>query len=77
MFSMDGDFAPMVELADLRKKHGFLLVIDDAHGTFVCGKNGGGVAEEFNCENDVDICIALAQRKLSLMHSSPITFATL
>ncbi|OIW13283.1 hypothetical protein TanjilG_25762 [Lupinus angustifolius] len=57
LFSMDGDFAPMVELADLRKKHGFLLVIDDAHGTFVCGKNGGGVAEEFNCEKDVDICI--------------------
>ena len=28
-----------------------------AHGTFVCGKNGGGVAEEFNCERDVDICI--------------------
>ncbi|WVY99787.1 hypothetical protein V8G54_025857 [Vigna mungo] len=28
-----------------------------AHGTFVCGKNGGGVAEEFNCEKDVDICI--------------------
>jgi len=26
---MDGDFAPMVELAGLRKKHGFLLVIDD------------------------------------------------
>jgi len=29
LFSMDGDFAPMVELARLRKKHGFLLVIDD------------------------------------------------
>uniref|UniRef100_A0A5B7BPT3 Aminotransferase class I/classII large domain-containing protein n=1 Tax=Davidia involucrata TaxID=16924 RepID=A0A5B7BPT3_DAVIN len=57
LFSMDGDFAPMVELAELRKKHGFLLVIDDAHGTFVCGKNGGGVAEEFNCESDVDICL--------------------
>lgn len=28
-----------------------------AHGTFVCGKNGGGVAEQFNCERDVDICI--------------------
>ncbi|KAM7491762.1 hypothetical protein LguiA_034683 [Lonicera macranthoides] len=57
LFSMDGDFAPMTELVKLRKKHGFLLVIDDAHGTFVCGKNGGGVAEEFNCETDVDICI--------------------
>ncbi|XP_022969783.1 8-amino-7-oxononanoate synthase isoform X4 [Cucurbita maxima] len=57
LFSMDGDFAPMRELAKLRKKHGFLLVIDDAHGTFVCGKNGGGVAEMFNCERDVDICV--------------------
>ncbi|XVF49395.1 hypothetical protein PTKIN_Ptkin04bG0008300 [Pterospermum kingtungense] len=57
LFSMDGDFAPMVELVKLRKKHNLLLVIDDAHGTFVCGKNGGGVAEEFNCERDVDICI--------------------
>ncbi|GLT40244.1 hypothetical protein SLA2020_143940 [Shorea laevis] len=57
LFSMDGDFAPMIELAELRKKHNFLFVIDDAHGTFVCGKNGGGVADEFNCERDVDICI--------------------
>ncbi|XP_057414832.1 8-amino-7-oxononanoate synthase-like [Lotus japonicus] len=57
LFSMDGDYAPMVELAELRKKHDFLLVIDDAHGTFVCGQNGGGVAEEFNCEKDVDVCI--------------------
>eukprot|EP01018_Ginkgo_biloba_P002582 Gb_40331 [translate_table: standard] len=57
LFSMDGDFAPMVELAELRKKHGFLLVIDDAHGTLVCGEDGGGVAEMFNVERDVDICI--------------------
>ncbi|XVF77539.1 hypothetical protein PTKIN_Ptkin14bG0053000 [Pterospermum kingtungense] len=57
LFSMDGDFAPMVELAELRKKHGFLFVIDEAHGSFVWGKNGGGVAEEFNCEDDVDLCV--------------------
>ncbi|KAF9615636.1 hypothetical protein IFM89_027178 [Coptis chinensis] len=57
LFSMDGDFAPILELVELRKKHGFLLVIDDAHGTLVCGENGGGVAEEYNCENDIDICI--------------------
>lgn len=29
LFSMDGDFAPIVELVELRKKHGFLLAIDD------------------------------------------------
>lgn len=38
LFSMDGDFAPMDELVRLKRKHHFLLVIDDAHGTFVCGK---------------------------------------
>ncbi|KAL1559307.1 8-amino-7-oxononanoate synthase [Salvia divinorum] len=57
LFSMDGDFAPMVELAKLRMKHGFLFVIDDAHSTFVCGQNGGGAAEMFDCEDDVDISI--------------------
>ncbi|KAK4431669.1 8-amino-7-oxononanoate synthase [Sesamum alatum] len=57
LFSMDGDFAPMAALAKLRKKHGFLFAIDDAHATFVCGERGGGAAEEFNCETDVDICI--------------------
>uniref|UniRef100_M1BY58 7-keto-8-amino pelargonic acid synthase n=3 Tax=Solanum tuberosum TaxID=4113 RepID=M1BY58_SOLTU len=57
LFSMDGDFAPLVELVKLRKKHGFLLAIDDAHATFVCGKTGGGAAELFNCISDVDISI--------------------
>ncbi|KAK8494143.1 hypothetical protein V6N12_032977 [Hibiscus sabdariffa] len=65
LFSMDGDFAPVVELARLRKKHGFLLVLDDAHGSFVWGKNGGGVAEEFNCENDVDICVGTLSKGAS------------
>ncbi|KAI9161888.1 hypothetical protein LWI28_021753 [Acer negundo] len=44
LFSMDGDFAPMIELAKLRKKYGFLLVLDDAHGTFAAGCNGGFIA---------------------------------
>ncbi|KAK9148404.1 hypothetical protein Scep_007161 [Stephania cephalantha] len=57
LFSMDGDFAPIADLAKLRQKYEFLLIIDDAHGTLVCGDNGGGVAEKFNCESDVDICI--------------------
>ncbi|KAL6641454.1 hypothetical protein ACP70R_019635 [Stipagrostis hirtigluma subsp. patula] len=55
LFSMDGDFAPLPELVKLRRKYGFLLVIDDAHGTLVCGENGGGVPELFGCENDIDI----------------------
>ncbi|KAJ4775897.1 8-amino-7-oxononanoate synthase [Rhynchospora pubera] len=57
LFSMDGDFAPLTQLVQLRKKHGFLLAIDDAHATLVCGENGGGAGEYFGCEKDIDICI--------------------
>nr|CAD1835085.1 unnamed protein product [Ananas comosus var. bracteatus] len=57
LFSMDGDFAPLPELVALRKKHGFLLAIDDAHATLVCGESGGGAAEIYECEDAVDICI--------------------
>ncbi|XP_066343384.1 8-amino-7-oxononanoate synthase-like [Miscanthus floridulus] len=57
IFSMDGDFTPLPELVKLRKKYGFLLVVDDAHGTLVCGENGGGIPEQFGCENDIDICL--------------------
>ena len=32
-----GDFADLHGLVSLRRKHGFLLVIDEAHATFVCG----------------------------------------
>lgn len=33
------------------------LFFSQAHGTFVCGNSGGGVAELYDCEDDVDICI--------------------
>jgi len=44
VFSMDGDLAPLVELAALCKKEQALLMIDDAHGIGVLGVNGAGCA---------------------------------
>ncbi|KAE8715968.1 Detected protein of confused Function [Hibiscus syriacus] len=64
LFSMDGDIVPMGELAQLRKKHGILSTFQ-AHGTFVWDKNGGGQAEEFNCKNDVDLCIGTLSKAAS------------
>lgn len=46
VFSMDGDEADVKELVSLCVKSNAMLMIDDAHGIGVLGKNGGGLVEQ-------------------------------
>jgi len=57
LFSMDGDFADLKGLAALRGRYGFLLALDEAHATLVCGPSGGGAAEAAGIEGAVDLHI--------------------
>ena len=43
IFSMDGDFAPISEILELKKKHRFIFMVDDAHATGVIDTNSGEI----------------------------------
>jgi 8-amino-7-oxononanoate synthase len=44
-------------LVSLKRLYGFLLAVDEAHATLVCGANGGGAAEMMGVGADVDVHI--------------------
>ncbi len=51
LFGMDGDVAPLDRYADLARRHGAALVIDDAHATGLFGASrGSGLAERYGIE---------------------------
>ncbi|MBQ0832868.1 8-amino-7-oxononanoate synthase [Marinobacter sp.] len=52
VFSMDGDIAPLPELAALAKKYDAYLMADDAHGFGVLGRTGAGCCEHFGLDQD-------------------------
>jgi len=55
VFSMEGDLANLPDIVDLGKKYGAKIMVDDAHGIGVMGKNGRGTAEHFGVENEIDL----------------------
>ena len=50
VFSMDGDLAPLVDLASLAERYDCLVFVDDAHGTGVMGRTGRGSLEHCGVE---------------------------
>lgn len=57
VYSMLGDIAPLKDMVAVAKKHGAMIVVDEAHGMGFFGPNGRGVFEEAGVEADVDFVV--------------------
>ncbi|WP_443939369.1 aminotransferase class I/II-fold pyridoxal phosphate-dependent enzyme [Pedobacter sp. MW01-1-1] len=53
VYSMDGDIAPLTDLASLCEKYEANLIVDEAHATGIFGRYGNGLVNQFGLENKV------------------------
>ena len=66
LFSMDGDRSPLATYADICRKSGALLIVDEAHAVGIRGTNGSGLIEESGIGNDVLVSINSAGKALGV-----------
>jgi 8-amino-7-oxononanoate synthase len=65
VFSMEGDVAPLPEIADLCSSYGARLMVDEAHALGVLGARGAGTCELFGVEDRVDLRMATFSKSLA------------
>ncbi len=66
VFSMEGDLAPLPKIIELKKKYpGTAVMVDEAHGIGVFGRQGRGVCDHFGVTDDVDLIMGTFSKSLA------------
>ncbi|MFB3063303.1 MAG: aminotransferase class I/II-fold pyridoxal phosphate-dependent enzyme, partial [Gammaproteobacteria bacterium] len=65
IYSMLGDFAPLVEIAAIKRKYGAYLMVDEAHSLGVMGDDGRGAAAAAGIEDDTDFLVGTFSKSLA------------
>jgi 8-amino-7-oxononanoate synthase len=65
VYSMEGHIAKLPEFVEIANKHKAFIILDDAHGFGVLGKNGRGTADHFGMIDQVDVLCASFSKSLA------------
>ena len=65
VYSMEGHIAKLPEFAQIAKEYKAFIILDDAHGFGVLGKNGRGTADHFGMTDQVDVLCASFSKSLA------------
>ena len=78
LFSMDGDFADLHKLVQLKQRYPHvLLYVDEAHAIGVYGENGLGLAEQQHCIDQIDILVGTFGKAMASMGAYVISSQTI
>ena len=64
VFSMDGDFADLKNIAKIAESNNAILILDDAHGDFVFGSDGKGTPNHFGVSKKIDVYVSSLSKGL-------------
>ena len=64
LYSILGDHAPLAEFAEVKRRYGAYLFVDEAHSLGIYGDHGRGLAEEAGVEADVDFIVGTFSKSL-------------
>ncbi len=65
VFSMEGDLCDLPKIIELKKKYGVTVMVDEAHGIGVFGRQGRGVCDHFGLTDEVDLIMGTFSKSLA------------
>ena len=67
VFSMDGDAADLITMAQLKQEFGFVWILDEAHASGIVGPEGAGLAHEMGVASRVDLGIVTLSKAVGVL----------